>query len=357
MKQQRFGILLIEKLLFLTFAFSGFSAYAQTAEKETLEQGEPLQPSSREVGTMLSGYNSPARIDVHGPLDFSLTGSFLYWQSKLEGLDLGNYSYTTPPQADGHVLEGNFDFNPGFKVAFALHSTFDNWSLYGEFTWVRANNKTHYTLPSNVNPIAIWNSSSPLAFHHVHSRWIHQNNIVDIDLGRAYYVGKNLTFFPFIGTRGYWIDQKFGVKYFVSSTSSAASFSSQDSWAAGARLGVQTFWLLGKGLRVEGNAAGSLVYQKFHTKFRDWDIATQILDRLKRSSSQITPNLEGALGMGWGSYFSRKEWHLDLLALCEFHCFWKQNSMRSLLDQFITRAAGPIDLTYQGLTLTIRLDF
>ena len=72
----------------------------------------------------------------------------------------------------------------------------------------------------------------------------------------------------------------------------------------------------------------------------------------------VIPNAEAALGLGWGCYFSDEEWHFDLSAAWEFHHFWNQNMMRQFVDTLATGVDGePADLTYQGLTISLQLDF
>ncbi len=347
-------------LVLFSLAASGYSETTPAAQPSgsCYDQGHPVQASQ-----MASGYNSPARIDVEGAWDFYLTGSFIYWQARMDGLSVGTYAFT-PPTHPGRVLNPEFEFKPGFKVGIGMNSSFDNWNVYAEYTWIRDEMHTRHSVPlaSTISgsQVAFWNSNAT-SFTSVRSNWEHSNNILDLSLGRAYYVGTRLTFLPFVGTRAYWMDQDFHVSYAdstVSPATHARTSSDADSWAIGARTGVQTSWLLGHDFRLIGNVAGSLAYQKFNADLHVHNTTGAVTANFHSHHGQITPNVEGAVGLGWGSYFASHEWHFDFAALYEFHYFWNQNANRALAQEATaTRASGSGDLMYQGLTLTARLDF
>ncbi len=344
MKSKLFKLL---PLVLFSLAASGYCNTAPGEQPSGYDQGNPIQANQ-----MASGYNSPARIDVEGAWDFYLTGSLIYWQARMDGLSLG--SYANLPKS-GKVLNTEFEYKPGFKVGLGMNSTFDNWTFYGEYTWIRNESDTSHTVPLTATSTPFWNTPS---FTNVSSEWEHHNNIADFIMGRSYYVGTHLTFMPFIGARAYWMDQDLDVTYTVSPTTSAFSHGDVDSWAIGARTGIQTSWLLGKDFRLIGNVAGSLAYQKLEAEIQAYSVTGANAFRYQNDHGQITPNIEGALGLGWGAYFSNREWHFDFAALYEFHYFWNQNAMRTLLQETtLVGAAGSGDLMYQGLTLTARLDF
>jgi hypothetical protein len=341
-------------LVLFSLAASGYSETTPGEQPSGYDQGQSVQANQ-----MMSGYNSPARIEVEGAWDFYLTGSLIYWQAEMDGLSLGSYSYPNATKP-GEMLNTEFSFKPGFKVGLGMNSGFDTWTFYGEYIWIRDAMHTSHSIPLTgvTTNSGFWNET-PSGFTNAKSEWTHHNNIADLIMGRSYYVGTHLTLMPFIGARGYWMDQDFGVTYTVSPTSTLHTYGDIDSWAVGARTGVQTSWLLGKDFRIIGNVAGSLAYQKFKSSLiaygSNW---ATINANIRDHHAQITPNIEGAFGLGWGSYFSDREWHFDFAALYEFHYFWNQNALRTMVQELNSLPSGTSgDLMYQGLTLTARLDF
>jgi hypothetical protein len=351
MKSKLFKLL---PLVLFSLSASGYCDAAPGEQPSGFDQGHPVQASQ-----MTGGYNSPARIDVEGAWDFYFTGSFIYWQPRMDGLSLGTYNFS-PVVEPGVILNLDFDYKPGFKVGLGMNSSFDNWNIYAEYTWIRSRDHSSHSIPLTVaSTYAFWNSSAP-TYSNAAGNWHHQNNILDFILGRAHYTGTRLTCLPYVGVRAYWIDQDYNVSYAVAAAPTTYWFShaEADSWAIGARAGVDTSWLLGKDFRLIGNLAGSLAYQKIKAHYLAYNASNVLVANYKDNFGQITPNIQGALGLGWGSYFSSREWHFDLAALYEFHYFWNQNAMRTLVQESTTsRPAGSGDLMYQGLTVTARLDF
>ena len=98
------------------------------------------------------------------------------------------------------------------------------------------------------------------------SAWTLHMDFADLDLGRWYYVGTKLTFRPFIGLRGAWIDQSQNTNYQnpgASTTLSASNYAKTDSWAVGSRGGFNTNWDLNYGLRFIGNGSADILYTRY----------------------------------------------------------------------------------------------
>jgi hypothetical protein len=357
MKCKLFQIIPLALVSLVASSYSLASSETQTAKSEP--QVLPV-----EVSKLSCGYNAPAAVAVENAWDYYFTGSFIYWQAEMDGLKLGNYTYS-PTVAAGKVLTSEFDFKPGFKVGLGMNFPNDDWTIYGEYTWIRNKSTTSHDVPSSASGTsAFWYYASPaITFTNVYSSWKHDNNIADLILGRSQYTGKSLTCMPFFGLRGYWMNQHLGITYVSSPTTSYYTAASADSWAVGARAGIQTNWLIGCDFRLIGNVAGSLAYQKFKTWFGSINSSNVIVSNITEHKYQITPNIEGALGLGWGSYLWKHKLHLDFSALYEFHYFWAQNSMRSLLQEATGSGgagSGSIvagNLMYQGLTVTAKVDF
>ncbi|MBN1914914.1 MAG: hypothetical protein JW769_03390 [Parachlamydiales bacterium] len=294
---------------------------------------------------MMGAYNAPARIDVNCSWDAFLSVSYLYWQMKEKGLELGIDG------SDSHkVINMDFDYKSAFKVAAGMNLDHDNWALMLEYTRVHGTNKYHKT--SSADDITPTWSISPTSSASVAAKWYSYIDLLDFTMGRAHYVGTKLTFFPFVGLRGGWIDQKYKIDYLTLAAVATDIKYTSDSWLLGPRAGLNTNWLIGEGFRVFGNTAAGLYYQDFKVKGRE--STTHFQDE----PSYITPNFELDLGLGWGTYFSNSDWHIDLSASYDFQIFWNQNEMRSLKDLIGVATDGSAsDLLLQGLTVKLALDF
>ena len=272
----------------------------------------------------------------------------------------------------------DFDYHPAFKVSAGIGFNRDDWTACVEYTRFHSKDSNHKTISKdNLTELLIlstWNASNQTFASK--ADWKLKNDLIDLSFGRPYYLGKKIVIKPHFGLRGGWIDQKYHLEEtFLSDDTELNSFTNvkSDSWLIGPRAGVKTNWLLGKGFNFFGNIATSLFYQDFSTKY-NYNYTTIVLETTrdisvneKQDNHYITPNLECALGLGWGSYFAKNKAHFNLSAGYEFHIFWNQNLMKSLAEKVKSGTGstsdGSItetkegDLMLHGLTVSARFDF
>ena len=90
-------------------------------------------------------------------------------------------------------------------------------------------------------------------------------NVVDLALCHSYYVSPKLILSPFIGAKAFWNYQRYHTIAVVTGNDSFLEhyIFKNDSWALGARAGIDTKWKMGAGWNIFGNLAMSLNYQHF----------------------------------------------------------------------------------------------
>jgi hypothetical protein len=368
--------------LALATAVVGFSEGEQV---QSYDQGHAIKEKQ-----IPSAYNHPARIDVNDSWDVFITGSFIYWQGIEGGLDLGHYYYTSQTAENpGAVVEMNFKYKPGFKVALGTNLGHDNWILSAEYTWLHfSDTKSYADYLDTINIAEGWNYDD--SCYLLYAKWKFRYDMIDLEMARPYYLGTCLVFKPFVALRGGWIKQFYNwygatvavseeTDYGLSTLPTAYDFANnlQKTWLVGPRVGVNCDWIFFDDFRLIGNAAAALFYQNFNLTS---DVGYYVEDTkyygriLTDKNGQLTPNVEGALGLGWGSYFgSNNGWHFDLSLLYEVHYFWNQNKMRALNERMVQElitddATGESsyvyspsykaeDLMLHGLTVTVRFDF
>jgi hypothetical protein len=307
-------------------------------------------------------YNAPARIDPACGWKTWLEVSFIYWQAKEKGLELGDRECTRTNEirhSYSDTVNMDFDYLPGFKIGAGWSSCRDDWTLFVEYTRLEGNNcRSVNTSDDFVSFNSGW-FHFPEGVPGLKAKWEIDYNIFDLELGRPYYVGRKLIFKPYFGLRAGWIDQEYNISaIFTDPTIDNRFHSEQDSWLIGPRAGIDTDWLFACHFRLFGNIAGSLNYQKFDTYFKHFSSNFESIVNEKDEISYLTPNAEFALGLGYGRYFCNSQWYFDLAVSYDFHYFWNQNMMRHLQDFttfLIDGDAG--NLMFHGLTITARLDF
>lgn len=320
--------------------------------------------------TMVPGYNAPSRIDVRNSWDLYLTGSFIYWNPREEGLDLG---VTNVPDASGNIygvmLDMKFPYKMGFKTGLGIHTNTDNWDVYTEYTWFHMSHRHGSGAPSNGSLIPAWlflsNEFTPGSVAtSVAANWLLDMDIIDLELGRCFYVGTCLTFRPYFGGRLDWIKQRYHLRSdpdefsFVTGSSAEANARST-SWGLGPRAGVAINYLMNYGIRFFGKVNASILYTSYRVIYRSHQIFSPGLNiKVKDKVAYLRPNFDMALGIGWGMYYCNYRYHIDFAASYDFQVFWNQNMMRHLADRICFGNDGTYGNLYlQGLTFTARWDF
>lgn len=320
--------------------------------------------------TLMPGYNQCSRIDVRCGWDVFTTGSFTYWQPVQDNMELGVvYDTADSPNRFGNVVNADFDYKPGFKVALGMDFDRDCWETMLEYTWFRSQHSTSTTLSTSGTDalLPLWVSPVASFFYAGKEKWRLNMDFLDWQLARSYYVGTKLTFRPFFAARAAWIRQNVDVEYTNSVSTGSSTFVDKrsHSWAIGPRAGLNASWMIGDGFRFYGNGAGDILftqYTKLSTKEQSVSaagVAGGIFRVTQKKLNTLRTHLDLELGLGWGSYLDCNKWHIDFSAGYGFQVFFDQNMFRHFTDDIgVTTSNTPNGNLYvHGLTATARLDF
>ncbi|MBS0625948.1 MAG: hypothetical protein JSS32_07855 [Verrucomicrobia bacterium] len=341
-----------------------------------------------------AAYNYPANIKVDKCWDFFIDGSYLYWYSNEDGLNIGSYQAMNPttllvslPVVNGFEATHHPTYKNGFKVNVGCNLNNDDWVMDLGYTWYRSTTTTLHAAPTpsttqggattGVFALSNWyfqtntNNQFPAATV-VNSEWKLGLDWLDWMFSRPFYQGRKLTVIPSGGLRGSWIRQSFlltsNIANFDTSTLSpqigAHSHNHYNSWAVGPRGLVETHWILGAGFRGQGSFGGSLLYTRYTKIYHQEDQLPTSGTALghpvtyKYSNlSTLRPMIEANLGIGFGSYFMKKRYHFDLSATYDFNYLFFQNMLQYVADLNVLGNGTPGNLYLHGLTVKTRFDF
>lgn len=337
------------KLLLVYFIISFFSPAF----------GEEKKSPENEI---IYGYSLPGRIEVNQEWDFFFTASFIYMQA-MEEIDLAIANSATLPRIQGKIIDHDFTYKPGFRVGMGYNLPHDHWDIYAEYTRFHQTSTTKASAPSNGNLLTLLLSSiNQGTANGVLGRWKLAIDMLDVELARSGHVSKSLILRPYLGLRALWIDQKYTAQYLEMIQTANNIFSPQvnsitknDSWAIGPKFGMDTDWLIVKNLRFFGNISGCLIFTSDTSNHKENSITNNFpVVSIRDDTNFIRPNLELAVGLGWGTYFKDCRYHIDLSADYEFQAFWNQNMFQ--LTSFSFNGGG-VDLFLHGLGIRVRFDF
>lgn len=344
-------------------------------EEQCAIKEEEKTRSVYEQPQMTPGYNTSSRIDVCKNRDFFATGSFIYWQPIQEMMHLGVVSDNTNSLdfVNGHVVELDFKYKPGFKIGIGMNFDYDKWDTHLQYTWLRGSHHVHTSLDSSnihVTLLPAWQIPDFLDPRYTFGseEWKLHLDILEWSLARGYYVGEKLCFRPFFGARAAWIRQNLHVDYtnvipsFLLIWPSTHISQNFNSWGVGPTAGVCTNWNIGHGCRLYGNGEIDILYTQYtHLKARqisDASGATHVTIR-RKDANYLRTHLELTFGFGWGTYFANNKWHADLSADYGYQVFFDQNMFQFPQNAFaIGRLIAPNGNLYiHGLTTSLRVDF
>ncbi len=338
-------------------------------------------------GTM--GGNLAAYENVGG---FRFNLDFLYWQAKEDGLEFGTEIVTNPAGAEPaqvttKLLDLHFDWDPGFCVGIGyLFDHYDNWSLDLNWTYMRNKARGNATA-GGIESMTGTTSTiiSPwvnLLFEprdgasQANARWDINYNVLDLDLGRSFFVSKQVALNPFIGVRGALINQDYKVNYSTivltgdggPRVSRVVTFKGDNDFGGiGLRGGSEVLWQFGKHWNLFGEISGSLLIGKFRVKMKN--LNDQGLDHLplnffaSEKFWRVRLNMEEAIGFGWETFFCRNQYHVAIKAAYELSQWLSQNE---LFYTFYFRGADTIssvpvrnqgNLGFHGIKVGVHFDF
>lgn len=331
---------------------------------------------ARGASKMEAGYSAGSRSIPCDPYNFYFNGSFIYWQPTQENMGLGLVSDDSSglDLINGDIIQLDFDYKPGFKLGFGVVFDYDNWDSYLQYTWFRGSHHVSSSLDRNNAFTTLWPAWQMMPgavqpqYKYGRESWKLRLDIIDWDLARNFYVGEKLTFRPFFGLRAAWIQQSLNVNYrnfdanFLAVWPSTHISQDSNSFGIGPRVGLNSSWMVGYGIRIYANGEADILHTKY-TKLRahqESNVTTaSILNINDDDAVYLRAHIESVLGLGWGTHFSNDAWYVDLSADYGFQVFFDQNMFRNFVgDQNIGKSISPNGNLYvHGLTMTLRFDF
>lgn len=317
--------------------------------------------------------NPPSRFQVKDGCNMFLTADFLWWSAGTDGLyyaqkHVGSPTNQIPPDGavdfSGHLQRVEEEWGPGCRVGFGGNMPYDEWDIYLNWTWFHSD-PDDSTKQSYAGPLlALWAHPDVAATRlatRAHAKWDMTINVLDLEMGRSFWVGKHLSLRPFLGIRGAWIDQDFKIKYDYATSPEIEGHikAESDFEGVGARGGFDLRFVLLKGWSIYGLAAASLMYGDMDCDLRQKENHHKIA-RTNDGYHRAISTVQMGLGLRWDTYFShRRRYHVGVAIGWEQNIWYGVTQFNHYYNelQFGTLVPTNGDLTLQGGTLSGRFDF
>jgi hypothetical protein len=306
------------------------------------------QTEKNTVGAQLA--NASPLYDGYG---LFATGDLLFWHLNEEGSE---YALSLSEANKGRVKDAHFDWDFGFRLGAGYQMEHDVWEGALNFTWfqTQASDSTSGSLiPEKGYP------SSPTATK-MESHWNLHYYVLDLSVGRNFFVSKFLSFFPTLGVESGWIAQR--RRYEIEQIPSGENiYGKNNYWGIGPRIGVKGTWNFNSHFLLFGSANGCLQWGSFDTHTKETLLTeagkvklTHVADHFHR----LVPNVQLALGLGWNSSINDDKNYLAVNLSYEFQYWWRQNQFlnEEQLDTTLLQHESQ-GLSLNGLTLDVRYGF
>lgn len=314
--------------------------------------------------------------NMNCPSDIYFYADFLAFQAKQDGME---FAITDANGAGSTFLQsgtvGGFSgdhrdwtYNFGARFGLGFYTDHDAWNVDAAWTWLNIRDYRNFnTGTSGAVEIPLYALGSNTTTAQIGSRssavWKSNYNVLDVRLGKPYYISRYVVMNPHFGIRGGWISQHFSVDYSgASSVNRTIHHGDNDFWGVGLRTGVDTSWGISSGFSIFGNAAASILYGKFKVD-QNMILGTSggtgdgfdIEDRHYMN----VPNAEIALGIAWGTHLSQNRYYLSFKAAYEFHVWFDQLNMRKFFSGtpgYANDVVSRGNLTLNGFSFRASLD-
>jgi hypothetical protein len=289
-----------------------------------------------------------------------LAGEMLWWHVDEGGTDYAQLFQTLPHLASENSVHNRkltFKWDYGFRAGIGKRFAHDDWDLFLNFTWFRAKNSSASSLHSSsfLSPLA---PIPPLEASQVKCRWNIHFYTLDLNLGRSYFTSPKIAFHPYLGLKTAWIAQHIRGHQAVFSPSSIALKTEQKNtfWGVGPSLGLEGKWFLDYGLNLFASGGGALLWGDFDVRHQE--TARSLPHTFNLDIHQIAPMVQFQLGIGYETNIHYNTYRLSVSCRYENQYWWDQNQLPYFSSQRGVRFRRYTeDLSLQGITLDVRLDF
>lgn len=308
----------------------------------------------------------PAGLHIDGGAGFAISGDFIYWETREDGLEFaysGQAGYAVTPSAtlpQGQAYYPGFSYQPGFKVALEADLGHDNWDLAAEYSWLiakqQSNSVTQDYATTTLFPTILTQTvdadavNNPLT--NASGVWGLHYNVVNLELGRDYFISENLTFRPHYGLSGAWLNQTYNVDYVFESqgsttvTANLTEAYSQKFWGVGFRTGLDSGWHFDENWSIYGDFAAAVLWSSFKVASSEYDNLADAYNINTLSQTYgVQTVLDLEMGLRWSMVFDENSFGMMLQAGWDQQVWINHNQITS----------GNLNL--QGLVVKARFDF
>jgi hypothetical protein len=353
----KFGL---KKMLPVLAAFSTLASVICSADDMQMRNLENRVSALEQRRGSNGMINPPARPVVRDGTDLWVQAEALYMHATEDCLAYGIKNNSTTV-VDGRVKNVDYSWNWGFRAGIGYNLPHDGWDVLLNWTWFQAHETKNETpiAPETVLATLAATKGVPTAFPSAKGKATLHMNLLDLEMGREFFVSKWLTLRPFVGARAAWFNRGFKFRYSNSLTRVKGKDHNRFR-AGGIHSGLDTQWGLGSGWSFFGDLALSLLYGKQRLHSPQDNSAGVRVQHTHNAWSAVRAMIDLAVGLRWDHLFGCNDAYRIRLQLG-----WEQISLLGF-EKDMNFVNGTLpgkfaynsgDLAVSGLSLQARVDF
>lgn len=350
-------------LLCSVVSFCIFSSFALADDLEN--RVDSLESRMAAVKNQTAQDTAGSKMATASPLidgyGFFASADLLFWNLKEGGSDYALPYKENPRIPSGKAKHAHFNWNFGFRTGAGYHFEHDAWDWLLNFTWfhAHANNSAHRDHGSGLSPQK--GVLLPFPVTKMHSHWHVHYYVLDLEVGRRYFVSKYLAIRPQFGIESAWIPQRRRYTLRDDDLFGQNIYGKNNFWGIGPRAGVEGAWYFGRHFSLISALSGCLQWGHFKDHLKETALSsgkkTRIVD-VDGSFHRLAPNVQMRLGAGWDGDINEGINHLGISLSYELQYWWRQNQFLNEEQPISTSFQHEaMDLSLNGVTLNVRFDF
>lgn len=322
---------------------------------------------------------------VKNGADVFLTADFIFWKAVQEGTEYATSGIglaSNPNLVDvprGKTESVGRDWSPGFKVGLGLNLNHDGWDLYAQYTWLHPSNSRSLSRTFDatagtkvVSALPVWLSNFFVEGDRADAKWCLHFNVIDVELGRNYFLSQFFTMRPFIGLKATWQKQDLRYRYRVPNgidigapqvlSGPYSIHFHNDVWGLGVRGGFNAAWYMSKQWSIYGDLAWTGMWSDYTKLSRKDKVgnatgvgngnAPDLVNTRQDDHYSVKWIGEIEMGLRWEIWFYDDRYHFAIQAGWEQQVWLSWQAFENL-----TSSGSWQDLNFQGLNLKFRFDF
>ncbi|MDN3507672.1 MAG: Lpg1974 family pore-forming outer membrane protein [Simkaniaceae bacterium] len=370
----------------LATSSAAYAAMDMDTRVSQLEQQMNQVRTETAMGTY-GATTAPARPAVEGH-GFKFAFDILYWHTRMGGTE---FAYTNDSDCStfpitGELAEISLDWDWGFRVGLGYNFEHDDWDIMATYTLFNTNGGNSEGSGANTSSVVGnrgWSLTPSGGNEGAGNEFVCADegkaklkldlDVIDLELGRNYFVSRDLSFRPHVGLETAWIKAEQNTEFTGGTpTSPARSFAlgtntfhvddTNKFWGIGPRTGFNSNWYLGNGFSIFGDADLALHWGRFkvsHQESLSGDDNANNTINISANMHRFVPKAGLTLGLRYGAYVFKQEQYISVALGYETQYWWRVNQSLIVDDSTIApqfhRASE--DVGYQGVTFKFAWEF